>query len=824
MFDFGILWMNARNLNYIKRFNPKKSIRLADNKIKTKIFLSERGIPVPQTYGIIKNRKQLYDFDFSNFPKKDFVVKPNKWSKWQWIFITKFLWELETINQFDNSDKSNFFWLWKYIDIYNKFFEKRFGWLHTSNNFYKVWWEQIDDNTFRRYLLDIIDGKHSLTMWNDTILIEEKLIPWQWFKRFCEHGLADIRVIVFNLVPVAAMVRIPTEKSWWKANLAQWWIAMWIEVWTWKIFSFFENRNLYTKSFPEKYWDYLWYKIPFWNDILAYSSEIQYFVNLWYLALDWVITDEWPKLLEINARAWLEVQNVCALNLKQRLNKVSWLRIIDPEKWVEIAKTLFSSVKSEINVWKILFLNQYGKLILKTADDEEIIDLIVEVDVNRQKSYISTELFEKYNKAKQNWKIVLNLPETDLTIKTFELISSEKIKWYKIILWKDVVSEYYIKPTNKVYENIDIINSSKIDLNELDILRRLDMDISKVSKKLSLSSVLRPVNYFEQLDNFITFDGRYDPKFVYNFPEENKLKSLEEELYRINDKVSKKKIKSEFVNLFTEKLQELDYRYSLIKAYKNQDFEWIYFYNTKLFADFNIQLLSLSKQKIFDNPIHLDKDMWNVLDIYQVQKIVEKYLLDKWINNIEISSSVNNISRMSVMFGKNIKIWISQSAVFYENEIMWVLAHEIDTHLIRYLNWQKTWWNIFKSWTWFYIWDEEGLAIYNSQQAMPNDIEKLTIYKKYYLLDQARNYSFSQMFDLVKFLYPGKPFESCFKAILRTKKWIEDTSVVNNWAIHMKDKIYLDWYYRVKDFIENWWDISKMYKWKIKISDMDFII
>jgi len=70
--------MNARNLNYIKRFNPKKSIRLADNKIKTKIFLSERGIPVPQTYGIIKNRKQLYDFDFSNFPKKDFVVKPNK--------------------------------------------------------------------------------------------------------------------------------------------------------------------------------------------------------------------------------------------------------------------------------------------------------------------------------------------------------------------------------------------------------------------------------------------------------------------------------------------------------------------------------------------------------------------------------------------------------------------------------------------------------------------------------------------------------------------------------------------------------------------------
>lgn len=824
MFDFWILWMNARNLNYIKRFNPKKSIRLADNKIKTKIFLSERWIPVPQTYGIIKNRQQLYDFDFSNFPKKDFVVKPNKWSKWQWIFITKFLWEIDKSQEEISYDKKDFFWLWKYIQLYNKFFEKRFWWLHSSNNFYKVWWEEIDDNTFRRYLLDIIDWKHSLTTWNDTILIEEKLIPWQWFKRFCEHGLADIRVIVFNLVPVAAMVRIPTEKSWWKANLAQGGIAMWVEVWSWKIFSFFQNRKLYTDKFPDKYSDYLWYKIPFWNDILAYSSEIQYFVNLWYLALDWVITDEWPKLLEINARAGLEVQNVCALNLKQRLNKVSWLKIMDPEKWVEIAKTLFSVTKSEINIWKILFLNQYGKLILKTDEDEEIIDLIVEVDVNRQKSYISNDLIEKYQNAKKNWKVILNLPETDLTLKELDLLPYDKLKGYKIILWKDIVSDYYIKPINKVYENIDIINPEKIDLDELDLLKRVDMDINKISKKISLSSALRPVNYFEQLDNFITFDGKYNPKFVYNFPDDKKISNIKDELNKIKDKLSKKKFKSEFAWLFVDKLVELECRLNLLTAYKIQDFDEINNNNIRLFGDFDQDLLSISKQKIFDNSSDVTKDLWKILDVYEVQRIVEKYLLDKWINNIEISSWSNNISRMSVMFGKNIKIWISQSAVFYEKEIMWVLAHEIDTHLIRYLNWQKTWWNIFKSWTWFYMWDEEWLAIYNSQQAIPDDLEKLTIYKKYYLLEQARNYSFLQMFDLVKFLYPGKPFEGCFKSIIRTKKWIEDTSIISKWSVYMKDKIYLDWYYKIKNFIENWWDISKMYKWKIKLSDMDFII
>jgi len=42
MLNFGILGINARNLLYIKKFNPKKGIRLANNKLETKLFLSER--------------------------------------------------------------------------------------------------------------------------------------------------------------------------------------------------------------------------------------------------------------------------------------------------------------------------------------------------------------------------------------------------------------------------------------------------------------------------------------------------------------------------------------------------------------------------------------------------------------------------------------------------------------------------------------------------------------------------------------------------------------------------------------------------------------
>lgn len=78
MLDFGILGMNARNLDYIKKFNPKKGIRLANDKHKTKQFLSERGIPVPKTYDLITNRQDLYQYDFASIPANEFIIKPTK--------------------------------------------------------------------------------------------------------------------------------------------------------------------------------------------------------------------------------------------------------------------------------------------------------------------------------------------------------------------------------------------------------------------------------------------------------------------------------------------------------------------------------------------------------------------------------------------------------------------------------------------------------------------------------------------------------------------------------------------------------------------------
>ena len=80
MFSFlsshGILGLNARNLLYVKPFNPRKAVAFADDKLKTKAFLAARGVPTAKIYARIENRDQLREFDFSQLPN-ECVLKPN---------------------------------------------------------------------------------------------------------------------------------------------------------------------------------------------------------------------------------------------------------------------------------------------------------------------------------------------------------------------------------------------------------------------------------------------------------------------------------------------------------------------------------------------------------------------------------------------------------------------------------------------------------------------------------------------------------------------------------------------------------------------------
>lgn len=816
-----ILGNNARNLLYIRKFNDKKAIRLANNKLETKNFLSERWIPFAKTYAILKNRNELYEFDFSSLPKKNFVIKPNHGSKGNGIYITKYLWKSENLEWEEivlpkNKNKKSTTELRK--DKIKTVLKMPI--LEHRTDLYQINNKPVSDNDFRRKLLDIIDGKYSMTLWNDKIIVEEKLIPGELFKEFCARWLADIRIIVFNLVPVATMIRVPTEESKWKANLAQWWIWLWIDIATGKVINMLYKNKMYKNKFPEKYADLKDKKIPYRNDILFLSSKVQYYVNLWYLALDWVITNDGPKLLEINARAGLEVQKVTDTRLARTLDKISDLKINDPEKWVEIAKSLFTKEHSANRSHeKILYLSQYGKLLVKKWEEEIKKDIVVEVNLDKSTNRISSALYEFIKGKKTDYSI--DLFDNDIILKTPKLAPLESLQENKIILWKKTAEEFLIKPIHKTIDVVNILTEEAIIPKEHQELLRIDVQLNKINRKLNLSSKLRPTNYFNELDKFITMHGNYNPVFTYKRPSQDNIKKTADEIKKIGNRISK--LESPMKQLFLEKIEELNNKLLLIKAYREQDFKEIEKYNNLIFWEFNPELISAAKDRIFWEEGENESTLWDPLKLSEIEDIIENYLAQKKIYGIDIVFSYSNLSRISVIMGKSIRISISKQWVFREKELFSILAHEIDTHLIRHLNGTKTGWNIFKSWTGDYLKDEEWLAIYNAKKYLPEWYEKNSIYKKYFLTKEAEKLDFIKLVDLIGLIYPNRWTEWKFKTALRIKKWVINTSKINPGTVFKKDKIYLDGYIKINNFVKQGNSLEKMYKGKVKIEDLEIL-
>jgi hypothetical protein len=116
-----------------------------------------------------------------------------------------------------------------------------------------------------------------------------------------------------------------------------------------------------------------------------------------------------------------------------------------------------------------------------------------------------------------------------------------------------------------------------------------------------MSKILRPTNFLEELDQFITYNGNYNPIFKYKRPTDKKLEitntmatSLLEQYFGSSG------LQSTFAQLFKKKIEEVIVKNELIRAYKNQDFEMIYKGNLELFGEFDEALVKMSREKLFD--------------------------------------------------------------------------------------------------------------------------------------------------------------------------------------------------------------------------------
>lgn len=761
--------------------------------------MEQRGIPVPGTYDVIRTSQQLREYDFWTLPVDERIIKPTKWSRWRGIYRVKRLDKPIEVNNWPS---------WTLSRLFSSKKESKFPYQ------YRVSGEIISDTTLKRMLSDILRWMNSLMGSYDTIILEELIHPGEGFQKYCEFWLADIRLIVFNLIPVAAMLRVPTAESDGKANLDQWAIGFGVEVWTWRIISLSKWWKAWATNFPAPYEWFENKQLPYREDILQYSSKIQYLVNLWYLALDWVITPDGPKLLEINARAWLKFQNASLLPLKKRLDKIADIEVTTPEKWVEIAQSLFGKHKT----WwapasQVVYLSQYWTLKQWT----ERLECVVHIDLNKTQNYLSPDL-----RALVNWGRWGELKlQHGPVFEDIHWKESKDSQQATIVLWKYAVSSYYIKPLNKINTKTDFINPKNLIRSELDQLHILDQQVEKLGRRVNTSKILKPTNFLEELDRFVTHNGVYDPKFIYHWPSDERLDfTLRTAQKLLKQYFWSSSLQSSFALLFKEKIHEIVLKNELIRAYKQQNYKLIHEKNIELFGDFDDRLITLSREKILDASIFDRSQLWPLLSKTRMKSLIRKYLQERGFTTVQIIFTAEISSRISVIRSNPLRVQIADDAVFRETELLGTLAHEVDVHIQRYINGLDTGWKILKNWTTWYIRDEEGLAIFESSKHWPEWYEKPGMYAKYRLLSESRWKTFSEFVNHIR-LVNWHTLYKWFKFAMRVYKWIQNTWLSNDYRYYMKDKVYLEWYELIKLVSEE--ERKDMMIGKVKKTDLNNI-
>src|SRR5690606_18255766 len=161
------------------------------------------------------------------------------------------------------------------------------------------------------------------------------------FKPYTYKGTPDVRVIVFNNIPIMSYVRIPTKESNGKANLDLGAIGAGIDMAVGKTTSAIVGKSNRIEYVPGTNLPLSGLRIPYWDRILRYAIEASKATKLGFGAIDFLIDREkGPLIVELNARPGLSIQIANEDGLRWRLKKATGLKVKTTERGIRLAKDL----------------------------------------------------------------------------------------------------------------------------------------------------------------------------------------------------------------------------------------------------------------------------------------------------------------------------------------------------------------------------------------------------------------------------------------------------------------------------------------------------
>lgn len=299
-----ILGLNARSQLFSFKSNNRIGKRIAKSKILTAKHLRALGIETPIIYKKFFRPKDILDFNWNSLPDS-FALKPSKGMGGGGIIVVK------------------------------KRASDGEGWITTQK-------ERITADDLKLQVLDILEGAFSMGNVPDSAFIQEYVGRHKAFTRYAYRGTPDIRVIVFNQVPVMAQLRLPTKESGGRANLHQGAVGVGIDIAT-GITTKAVWHGSQIKYKPDTKLKLHGIKIPQWTKILETAANCSLIPGLGYIGVDVVLHPErGPMVLEVNSQPGLQIQLANGAGLKKRLERVEDLEVENYEQGVTIAKALFS--------------------------------------------------------------------------------------------------------------------------------------------------------------------------------------------------------------------------------------------------------------------------------------------------------------------------------------------------------------------------------------------------------------------------------------------------------------------------------------------------
>ena len=340
------------------KYNTKRGKNIADSKIQTARVLREADVDSLEIYKKFKNPQDVLEFDWNILPDK-FALKPSRGMGGEGIVVVK-----------------------------RRLVNKQI-WVTTNK-------ERVTVEDLKLHILDILEGAYSMGNVPDVAFIQEYVGRHKAFRRWAYRGTPDIRVIVFNKVPVMAMLRLPTKESGGRANLHQGALGVGIDMATGiTTKAIWHGSQIIFKPGTERKLRGI--KIPSWNRILETAVKAQITSGLGYLGVDIVLHPEkGPLVLELNAQPGLQIQLANAEGLKKRLERVEDLEVADADHGVMIAKAIFAgrfadriAVKEGI---KMIKNDEEVKIVLPNKHKDKV---MAKIDTGAWRSSIDKTYAEK---------------------------------------------------------------------------------------------------------------------------------------------------------------------------------------------------------------------------------------------------------------------------------------------------------------------------------------------------------------------------------------------------------------------------------------------